>query len=269
MKVVTLLLIALSLARPAAARAVPEALSRPTQWTVDGTVREALVVGPDQKSETAAPLVFVFHGHGGTMRSMAQKAFHKLWPEAIVVYPQGLPTSTTYDKEGLKAGWQPRVGANGDRDLKFFDTLLKSLRETYKIDDARVYAAGHSNGGIFTYLLWFARGDQFAALAPSAAVSIGIARERNIQPVPLMHLAGESDTIAPFTLQRRMMDAVKKVNRCDDKGTPWATSGDLVGTQYGSKNGAVFVSVISPGGHTFSDDAPGLIVKFFKEHKKK
>jgi len=56
------------------------------------------------------------------------------------------------------------------------------------VDQNRVYATGYSNGGAFTYLLWAARGDRFAAFAPSAAV-VGrpIARPK---PKPVMHLAG-------------------------------------------------------------------------------
>ena len=34
----------------------------------------------------------------------------------------------------------------------------------FKIDEKRVYATGHSNGGGFTYLLWTCRPDAFAAL---------------------------------------------------------------------------------------------------------
>jgi len=49
------------------------------------------------------------------------------------------------------------------------------------------------------------------------------------------------------------------------KGQAWAKSGDLVGTLYPSKSGTPFVSVIYPGTHTFPIEAPGLVVKFFKE----
>ena len=53
-------------------------------------------------------------------------------------------------------------GDQGDRDLKFFDEVLSTLKKEYKVDANRVYATGHSNGGAFTYLLWGERGDVFA-----------------------------------------------------------------------------------------------------------
>ena len=62
-------------------------------WTVDGVERKALVYVPAAAKSTATPVVFAFHGHGGTMQFAARRyAFHKLWPEAIAVYPQGLKT---------------------------------------------------------------------------------------------------------------------------------------------------------------------------------
>ena len=39
------------------------------------------------------------------------------------------------------------------------------------MDDKRIYATAHSNGGGFTYLLWAARGERFAAFAPSGSAA--------------------------------------------------------------------------------------------------
>ena len=80
---------------------------------------------------------------------------------------QGLPTpGQLTDPEGKRNGWQKTVGDQKDRDLKFFDAVLTKLKADYKVDESRIYSMGHSNGGGFTYLLWAARGDQFAAFAP-------------------------------------------------------------------------------------------------------
>ncbi len=56
-----------------------------------------------------------------------------------------------------------------DRDLKFFDAMLDSMEKEYRVDPGRVYAAGHSNGGQFTYLLWQMRSDKIAAVETAAA----------------------------------------------------------------------------------------------------
>ena len=49
--------------------------------------------------------------------------------------------------------------------------MLTTLKKDYRVDEKRIYATGHSNGGGFTYLLWAARGDVFAAVAPCAAAA--------------------------------------------------------------------------------------------------
>ena len=71
--------------------AEPHAMS----WTVGGLEREALVYAPAKSPADGSPLLFVFHGHGGNMRAAARgMKYQVVWPEAIVVYPQGLPTVT-------------------------------------------------------------------------------------------------------------------------------------------------------------------------------
>lgn len=196
-------------------------------------------------------------------------AYHTLWPEALVIYMQGLPTpGALTDPNGTMPGWQNRMGMQGDRDLHFFDAVLESLRHDYKVDERRIYATGHSNGGGFTYLLWSARGNVFAALAPAAAANP--TRILNLQkPKPLLHVAGKQDELVRFEWQERTMEAVRILNGCAAEGIPWAKAGDIVATLYPSKTGAPFISAIYPGTHKFPEEAPGLIVKFFKEQAKR
>ena len=235
-------------------------------WTVDGVVRQALVHLPASAERSETPLVFAFHGHGGTMLHAARTfSYHSIWPEAIVVYMQGLNTpGKLTDPDGKRPGWQSGSGDQEDRDLKFFDAVLASLRNEYNVDAKRIYATGHSNGGGFTYLLWATRPDVFAAVAPSAAVPGR--GNRNLKPKPALHVAGQNDPLVKWEWQKLAMEAVRKVNGCDTDGAEWDKSGSLVGTIYRSDKGPPFVSLVSPGNHKFPAAAPRLIVKFFKEH---
>src|SRR4051812_1886788 len=75
---------------PVAARAADPVELKKVTWTVGTDTREALVYNP---SGSKKPVIFCWHGHGGTHTFAARKfGFHQLWPEAVVVYPQGLPT---------------------------------------------------------------------------------------------------------------------------------------------------------------------------------
>lgn len=234
------------------------------EWTIDGVKREADVFAPSKTAKDPPPLVFGFHGHGGNMRNAARSfRMHELWPEAVVVYMQGLNTpGRLTDPEGKKPGWQSTVGDQGDRDLKFFDAVLASMKEKHKIDERRIYSTGHSNGGGFTYLLWAARGDVFAAVAPSAAAAGRSAKD--LKPKPVMHIAGENDELVKFAWQQLAMTHLRTLNDCGE-GTPWHDH--KLCTVYSSKSGNPVVTMIHPGTHKYPDEAPPLIVKFFKEHR--
>jgi len=229
-------------------------------WQVDGVKREALVYMPG--NQTAAPLVFVFHGHGGTMRNSARSfRIHELWPDAAVVYMQGLPTpGQLTDPQGKKNGWNSNPADPDNRDLKFFDAVYTSLES--RIDTNRVFSTGHSNGGGFTYCLWAARGDRLAAVAPSA--SAAGKSSKFLKPKPALHVAGTHDPLVKYDWQARMMKFIRRLNGCADQGEPWHSAGDLTGTLYPSENGTPFVTLISPGTHKFPKEAPALIVRFFQ-----
>lgn len=232
-------------------------------WTIEGMKREADVFAPSKLSSEPPPLVFGFHGHGGNMRNAARSfRLHELWPEAVVVYMQGLNTpGRLTDPEGKKPGWQSTVGDQSDRDLKFFDAVLVSMKEKHKIDERRVYSTGHSNGGGFTYLLWAARGEVFAAVAPSAAVGGRLLGD--LKPKPVLHVAAENDELVKFSWQQAMITRLRTLNGCGE-GTAW----DKNCTLYPSKDGNPVVTMIHPGTHKYPQEAPPLIVKFFKEHRR-
>ena len=232
-------------------------------WTLEGVERHALVYLPAKTAVSSAPVVFGFHGHGGRARSAARKfRIQELWPEAIVVYMAGLPTpGRLTDPEGKKTGWQHGMGEQGDRDLKFFDAVLTTLRNEHGIDERRIYATGHSNGGGFTYLLWASRPGLFAAIAPSSAGS-GSLRSADPKPLPVMHVAGKNDQLVKYEWQKWTMRRVCDINDCSESGEPWAG----VCTRFVSPFDTPFVTCIHDGGHQYPQIAPELIVQFFREN---
>src|SRR6266850_6847579 len=71
-------------------------------WKVDGETRRAIVYAPSANSTGGkAPLILSFHGHGDNIVNFQHTDIHRAWPEAIVVYFQGLPSR----RDGL-SGWQ-------------------------------------------------------------------------------------------------------------------------------------------------------------------
>jgi polyhydroxybutyrate depolymerase len=231
-------------------------------WQVDGVTREALVYVSPHAATQATPVIFAFHGHGGGMRGAARMwTYHTLWPDALVIYPQGLPTpGMLTDSAGARSGWQSAVGKQGDRDLKFFDAMLASLRKEYRVDDHRIYATGFSNGGLFTYVLWHARGDQLAAVAPIAAVDSS--PEPKLTPKPVFDVAGEHDPLVKFAWQEHMLDVLRRVNQC---GAAQPAEHGCV--SYPSKIDAPLVTYFHAGAHEVPSAVPALIVAFFQQHR--
>jgi polyhydroxybutyrate depolymerase len=228
------------------------------EWTVGGTKREAFVHAPPAATTTATPVVFVFHGHGGTARYCAEHwALHDKWPEALVVYAQGLKTPTRRDPNGEGTGWQTALGEQGDRDLLFIDAVLASLEKDYKVDTKRVFATGHSNGGGFCYLLWAERGDRFTAFAPVAAAARSF---KGMKPHPALQVAGKNDQVLPFASQEQTMKELRRIDECEPTGKPWEK-----GILYPSRSGAPFVAYVHDGGHEQLDSVNELVVKFFRE----
>lgn len=225
-----------------------------------GVKRTALVFSPS--SPRNAPIVFAFHGHGGSARNASRNfAIHRHWPEAIVVYPQGLPTKSGIDPEGKRAGWQNSVGVEGDRDLALFDAMLDTFVKSGQADPKRVYAMGHSNGGRFTYLLWAERGDRLAAVGPSAASGWSLAEK--FRPKSAFVIAGQSDPIVSFESQRRTMEAIRGVLQC---GAPARVRKEGYATYEPGLNGTELCTYIHPGDHAYPQAASPLMVAFFRRH---
>lgn len=158
-------------------------------FEASGHQRHALVY-PGTSRNGASPVVFFFTGHGGTAAAAAAiTRFHVLWPEAIIVYGQGLNQGShgilrdpsvrlaDFPPENHGPGWQirfpykARPPVNYTADLDYVDTLYNLIQAREKIDHDRVFAAGYSSGGFFTMSLLQHRPQIFARFAPMAAYS--------------------------------------------------------------------------------------------------
>jgi polyhydroxybutyrate depolymerase len=234
-------------------------------FNVDGVQRQAIVYANTRPPPaTGAPLVFVLHGRGGQAKSAAARLnLHEHWPEAVVVYMQGLPGAAgVKDRAGKQPGWQSSPGDQGDRDVRFFDLALAQMQKQHKTDPDRVYLAGHSNGARFANVLWQMRGDKVAALCSASAQGGRLIRD--CQPKSIFMIMGEKDTIAPFAWQRRSIDLVRQVLKTDASK---AKIEGLARTETGKDNTELVVYIHS-GGHEFPDEAIPLVVKFFQRHKR-
>jgi polyhydroxybutyrate depolymerase len=234
-------------------------------FKIDGVERQALVYSNSKAAAvTGAPVVFVFHGHGGTAQNVARRfRIHELWPEAVVVYMQGIPGVVGIrDTEARQNGWQKTPGEVGARDLKFFDAALERIQKKYKSDPYRVYVIGHSNGGRFVNVLWNARGDKLAALCSAAGP--GGRLIQNAAPKPVFIIAGEKDPLVPFQGQQLSIELARKRLNADQSK---AKVNGLERTEPGI-GGTELVTYVHSGGHEFPVEALPSVIKFFQRHVK-
>ncbi|HLF83932.1 MAG TPA: esterase [Blastocatellia bacterium] len=243
-------------------------LAEPTRetFTVDGVERQAVVYPNARPAPGAgAPVVFMFHGHGGTAQNVARRLrIHELWPEAVVVYMQGIPGVVGIrDPEAARNGWQKSPGDVGDRDIKFFDAALDRIQRKYKTDPNRVYVIGHSNGGRFVNVLWNSRGDKLAGLC-SAAGPGGRLLEK-AAPKPAFIIAGEKDPLVPYQSQQLSIELARKLLKTDQSK---AKVNGFERTEPGV-NGTELVTYIHSGGHEFPLEALPGVINFFQRHVRK
>ncbi len=175
------------------------ATGKRVSWTHDGHERYYRIHVPEKyDGKSPVPLVFCFHGGGGTAEGASQMGFSPLADQKgfIVVYPNAIDK---HWNDGRKARKFARHDAEVD-DVAFILALLKKLQGEYRIDPDRVYATGASNGGFFSHRLAIEAADKFAAAAIMIA-TMAKPYEDNFKPrrpVSMLFMNGTADPFVPY-----------------------------------------------------------------------
>ena len=173
------------------------------QVRFDGRNRKVIVHIPPSydQNQGVVPLVFMFHGGGGSAKQAA-RSYH--WKEQsdldgfIVMFPEGTGLVKTWNVTHCCGS---ALRKNVD-DVGFVRMLIQQAKTQLRIDEKRIYATGMSNGGMLSHLLGSEMSDIFAAVAPVAG-TIGGQVDSNseeqrigppVQPIPIMMFHGEEDT---------------------------------------------------------------------------
>ena len=162
-----------------------------------GEQRDFLLYVPTTyQRDTVAPLVFNFHGFGGSAEGQLLTSDWRRIAEkdgVIVVYPQGS------ELESGSAHWNPHPASADNKsssdDLGFINSLIDDLSERFAVDEDRIYATGYSNGAGMAYGLAHHFDERFAAIAPvSGLMAEELAHsDSDAKPVALIHFNGTED----------------------------------------------------------------------------
>jgi len=167
---------------------------------VDGRSRTFLLHVPTSAGkEKPAPLVFVFHGGGGTSRRIqGYTAFDELAEKEgfFAIFPDAVDG---HWNDGRKVG-QFASHKDGVDDVKFVRAMLDWAQKNYAIDPKRIYATGASNGAFMSHCLANAMADRFAAFAPVIGGMAPSVAE-NFRPpgrASMLIMNGTADKLVPY-----------------------------------------------------------------------
>lgn len=245
--------------------------------TVDGLQRTyTLNLPPAYYTSSDFSLVIAMHGGGGnadqfeTTSKLTEKANNAGF---IVVYPEGVQSDGQLKARTWNAGGCCDYARDHNiDDVNFIRQLINHLASTYKINPKKVYATGHSNGGMLSYRLACEIPDKIAAIATSSCTMVVTQPCNPSRPVPVLHMHSVKDTNVPYqggigtgfsNMYFPPIDSVLNVwsaiNACSNpaqvlvndnkyKYTKWSNCDDNVTIQY---------YLTQDGGHAWPGGLPG------------
>lgn len=205
---------------------------------------------------TPRPLVIAFHPGGMTAQYMQGRVpVHRVWPEAIAVFPEGFPNMSG-PRPSLQPVWQRAPGDMENRDLAYFDQMMDWLRANHCFNAKQLFVMGYSNGAGFVSALACER----ASLIAGVAIASGrlVCAPGEAKPVILNH--GMSDATIAYQNGVESASGWAATNRCSappKSGAPGCFAAD-------SCAAAPLTMCTFDGGHEYYEPFTKMFVDFFK-----
>ena len=239
--------------------------------SIDGRQRTYVVnLPPNYYESSGFSLVVALHGGGGssTQFETSSKLTEKANAEGfIVVYPDGTGIIKTWNA-GTCCG---SAVTNDVNDVHFISSLIDQLISNYKINQKKVYATGHSNGGMMCYRLACELSNKIAAIAPNASTMVVTQPCNPARPVPILHMHSKLDENVVYTggygngisgVYCPPLDSVFNIwsinNNCTNSSQV-AISNDYTLTKWlnCSNNADINFYLTNDGGHAWPGGLPG------------
>jgi polyhydroxybutyrate depolymerase len=147
---------------------------------------------------TPVPLILGFHSRTTNAKELLNSTYI-----GDFVNDMGFVLATingsVYEYSSWNAGTccTPAIDFKED-DLELSSLIIDSISSTYSIDPNRIWAIGHSNGGMMAYRLACDLSDKISgvAIVGGALMDDSCTPEK---PVSIMHIHGDLDETIPFT----------------------------------------------------------------------
>ncbi|WP_433731605.1 alpha/beta hydrolase family esterase [Actinoplanes sp. CA-051413] len=182
----------------------PSSVAMPASGTATVEVggRQVTVHVPDLYDPARpAPLVVALHGYTSDAKEL--ETYFRLTPESdrrgfIYTYPDG-----TTDDRGERF-WNATdaccaFSGSAPDDSRYLSELIATIQGSYRIDRARVYLIGHSNGGFMAFRMACDHADQVTAIVSlNGATWNDTAQCRPSEPVGVLAVHSSDDETVAF-----------------------------------------------------------------------
>lgn len=159
-----------------------------------------LNIPPKYTPDTPVPLLFGFHGLGGSAKSFREESQIDVFTNdanVISVFPNGYGSIAGAENSWNAGSCCGLANLSQQDDVKLISIITKSVQELYNIDKKNVWAIGFSNGGMMSYRLACELSDQFTAIGVGAgALMTSTCSPPN--PVSVIHIHGGLDWKVPL-----------------------------------------------------------------------
>ena len=186
----------------------------------DGRERSYLVHVPRLATQGPLPVVLSLHGGGGNAQLHQRSTGMDAAADRdgyIAVYPNGTGRMTDKFLTWNAGNCCAYAQAQGIDDVGFIVAVIDDIARRAPVDRRRIYAVGHSNGGMMAHRLGEELPDRIAAIVSVAGTHVPEHAAGN--PMPVMHIHSVDDPRAlyagglgppfPFTSNRILHPSVE------------------------------------------------------------
>jgi predicted esterase len=146
------------------------------------------------------PLLFFLHGSGECGTDIEKVKVNG--PPKLVAAGKHFPfIIVSPQAQDADIGWEPE-------DL---NQLLVYIKQTYRVDDTRIYLTGLSMGGFGTWALAIKHPEEFAGIIPICGGGDS-AEAWRLRHIPIWCFHGALDNVVPVARDEQMVTAAKKFN---------------------------------------------------------
>ena len=149
-------------------------------------------------AETSTPLLLALHSRTSTAKTIFTDSQILSWAESMNLIVAGLNGAVYEGASSWNAGLCcENATTYGENDLLFASTVIDFVTSKYSVDKSRIWAMGHSNGGMMAYRLACDLSEKITAIAVVTGALMDPTCSPT-KPVSILHIHGNLDPTILF-----------------------------------------------------------------------